>query len=162
MKKNTFDPFMINNFSNITKRTKSMSIGEENSNSDFVGMTFIEKSTNMRTPKSKSGLVLLIESDSIGTDSELGKKLMKDFVISISEGLELPEYIVFMNTGIHILMDIELKESLKLLKKYGTNLIASYESLEFIGFTIENKLAQKWSVGDITMIIMNANKVIRL
>jgi hypothetical protein len=162
MKKNTFDPFMINNFSNITKRTKSTSVVEENSNSDFVGMTFIEKSMSIRTPKAKSGLVLLIESESMGEENELGKKLMRDFFISILSGIEFPEYIIFVNTGVKILDDVELKQTLKLIKKYGTNLIASHESVEFLGVTIENKLAQKWSVGDITMLIMNANKVIRI
>lgn len=162
MKKNTFDPFMINNFSSITKQTKSTSIVEESGNSDFAGMTFIEKSISIRTPKAKSGLVLLIESESMGEDKELGKKLMKDFFISISSGIEFPEYIMFVNTGVKILNDIDLKQPLKLIKKYGTNLIASYESLEFLGLTIENKLAQKWSVGDMTMLIMNTNKVIRI
>lgn len=162
MKKNTFDPFMINNFSNITKQAKSISIPENNSNNELAGMNFIEKSINIRTPKTKRGVILLIDSNSIGESNELGKKLIKDFVFSIADGLEFPEYILFVNTGVELLKDNELKENLKKIKKYGTNLVASYESIEFFGLTDEAKFMKKLSIGEIAMLTINANKVIKV
>jgi len=162
MKKNSFDPFMINNFSTVIKQSKSVSISSnDNINNDLIGMTFMEKSSSMRVPKVRTGLVLLITSDSFGENNDLGNNLMKGFCESLSSGFELPEYIFFINTGVNLLNDENLVEVFRKLKKYGTNLIMSFESLEY--FKLDNtKLMQKWSIGDITTVLMSANKVIKI
>lgn len=161
MKKNSFDPFMINNFTNVIKQSKSVSISANDSiDSDIMGMTFMEKSSSMRIPKVRTGLVILITADSIGENNDLGINLMKDFLESIANGVELPEYIFFMNTGVKLISNENMSEIFQQIKKYGTNLITSVESIRHFNFA-NCKLAQKWSIGDITTVLVSANKIIK-
>ncbi|MBE5812269.1 MAG: hypothetical protein E7314_01265 [Clostridiales bacterium] len=162
MKKNSFDPFMINNFSNVIKQSRSVSISHGDSiDNDLMGMTFMEKSSSIRVPKVRTGLVVFIDSESLGENNELGYNLMKSFCISIANGLELPEYIFLINSGVKLIVDENLSDEFKKIKKYGTNVITSLESMKF--FELDNvKMVQKWAIGDITAVLMNANKVIKL
>lgn len=162
MKKNSFDPFMINNFSDIVKHGKSVSISNSDTvASDMMSITFRDKSSGMYIPKVRTGLVLLIDSEYIGEKSELGSSLMKNFLISIASGMELPEYIFFINSGVKMLGDENVLATLKQIKKYGTNLISSLESVEY--FNIEkNRISTKWAIGDIATVLFNANRVIKL
>ena len=100
MKKNSFDPFMINNFSNFSKQSKFSSLSTPDiPNEELMSMTFMEKRTNMSIPKVRAGLVVFITSDSLGENNELGKELIKGFCESIVSGFELPEYIFFINSS---------------------------------------------------------------
>lgn len=162
MKRNCFDPFMINNFTNVINESKSVSISStESMDNDIVGMTFMEKSSSMRIPKVRTGLVLLITSDVLGENNELGINLMKDFCTAVVSGLDLPEYVFFINSGVKLIGDSGLIEKFKKLKKYGTKIITSVESLQY--FNIEkNRMAQAWAIGDITTVVITASKVIKL
>ena len=162
MKRNSFDLFMINNFSNVIKQSKSVSISpNEVVDNDVMSMTFMGKSSGMRVPKVRTGLVLLITSESLGENNDLGINLMKNCLFSISEGIELPEYIFFINTGVKLISDESVLANLEKIKKYGSNIITSMESLVY--FKLNNcKVAQKWAIGDIMSILVNANKVIRI
>ena len=100
MKKNSFDPFMINNFSGIVKQSRSVSISQgDNADNDLMGMTFMEKSSSIRVPKVRTGLVILIGSESLGENNELGNTLMKSLCTAIASGVDLPEYIFLMNSA---------------------------------------------------------------
>ena len=162
MKKSSFDPFMINNFSGLVKHGKPVTISTSDmGENDLMGMTFVEKSSNVRIPKVRAGLVVLITSNSIGENNSLGNDLLKNFCISLSSGLELPEYIFLLNTGLKVLLDDNIVESLKKIQKYGTNVISSLESVEY--FDMNNyKMIKKWAIGDMTSVLMNANKVIKI
>lgn len=163
MKKNNFDPFMINNFSSLIKNSSSISLPDEgNINNDLISMNFLEKSISIRTPKVKPGLVLVLTSNSFGDNIELGHSVMKGFLTTISGGLDLPEHIIFMNTGVKLTVDKDFTSILRKIKKYGTNMIASLEAIEYFEMFEDCKLAQKWSVGEITTMIMSANKLIKI
>ena len=87
--------------------------------------------------------------------------LMKNFLISIANGIELPEYIFFINSGVKIFNDQNLLDTLKQIRKYGTHLISSLESVEY--FNIEkNRIFTKWSIGDITAVLVNSKNVIKI
>jgi len=163
MKKNTFDPFMINNFSNLPKQSKFSSVSTPDIPSDdLMSMTFMEKRTNMSIPKVRTGLVLFITSDSLGEDNELGRRLLKNFCESVATGFELPEYIFLINTGVKLIEDKDLIDIFKKIKKYGTNIVLSFESLKY--FDMENacKSFDKWSIGDISTILVNSKNVIKV
>lgn len=162
MKKNSFDPFMINNFSDIVKHGRSVSISPNDTiDNDLIGMTFMEKSSSMRIPKVRTGLVLLITSTCFGQENDLGNSLMKSFCDSIASGLELPEYIFLINTGVKLISDESMVDCFKKVKKYGTNIIASFESLEYFKLG-DCRFAQKWAMGDIATVLISANKVIKI
>ena len=163
MKKNSFDPFMINNFSNIIKQNREGSLPTSDiGNNELMGMTFMEKSTSMSIPKVRTGLVLLITSDSLGNSNELGISLIKNFCDSVANGLNLPEYIFLVNQGVKLITDDNLSENFRKIKKYGTNIVLSFESLEYFNLINNVKSFKKWAIGDITTVLLNANKVIKL
>ena len=163
MRKNSIDPFMINNFSNLPRQSKFSSLSTSDmQNEDLVSMTFVEKRTNMSLPKVRTGLVILVTSDSIGENNELGSRLLKSFCESISSGFELPEYIFLMNTGIKIIEDKGVVELFRRLKKSGTNVILSFESLQYFGIEAEYKAFAKWAMGDITSVLVNSKNIIKI
>lgn len=163
MKKNSFDPFMINNFSNLPKQSKFSSLSTpEIPSDDLMGMTFLEKQTSMSLPKVRTGLVVFITSDSIGENNGLGNNLLKNFCESISNGIDLPEYIFLMNTGVKLIENEDLVDIFKKIKKCGTNIVLSYESLKYFDIEKLSKSFCKWSIGDITTILVNSKNIIKI
>lgn len=162
MKKSNFDPFMINDFSNIIKQNRGMSLpATDIGNNELVGMTFMEKTTNMSVPKVRTGLVLLISSDCLGTSRDLGVLLLKNFFDSLANGLDLPEYIFLISDGIKLILDKNVLDNFKKMKKYGTNVVVSYESLEYFNM-LDSCKSVKWSIGEMTSILVRANQVIKI
>lgn len=163
MKKSNFDPFMINDFSNIIKQNRSMSLpATDVCNNELIGMTFMEKATNMSVPKIRTGLVLLISCDYLGTSKDLGVLLLKNFCDSLTNGLDLPEYIFLISDGTKLLLDESMLDDFKKMKKYGTNIVASYESLEYFNMLDSCKSVKKWSIGEMTSVLVRANQVIKI
>lgn len=163
MKKNSFDPFMINNFSNLPKQSKFSSLSTPDIPSDdLMSMTFMEKRTNMSIPKVRTGLVLFITSNALGETNDLGKSLLKNLCESIANGFELPEYIFLVNEGIKLIEDKDLVDIFKKIKKYGTNIVLSLETLKYFAIEDGYKFFNKWSIGDITTILVNAKNVIKI
>lgn len=163
MKKNTFDPFMINNFSNLPKQSKFSSLSTPDIPSDdLVSMTFMEKRTNMSIPKVRTGLVLFITSNSLGDNNDLGNSLLKNFCESVSTGFELPEYIFLMNTGVKLIEDKEFTDIFKKIKKFGTNIVFSVESLKYFDMEKDCRAFNKWAIGDITTVLVNSKNVIKV
>jgi hypothetical protein len=163
MKKNSFDPFMINNFSNVPRQSKFSSLSTPDmANDDLMSMTFLEKRTNMSIPKVRTGLVLLITSNSFGEINDLGKELLKNFCVSVASGFELPEYMFFINTGVKLIEDKEIVDILKKIKKYGTNVVISFESVNYFGLENNCKTFNKWAIGDITAVLVNSKNVVKI
>lgn len=163
MKKNSFDPFMINNFSNLPNQSKFSSLSTPDIPSDdLMSMTFMEKRTNMSIPKVRTGLVIFITSTSIGENNDLGNNLLKNFCESISTGIELPEYVFLMNEGVRLIENEDLVNIFKKIKKCGTNIVLSFESLKYYDIEKLCKSFSKWSIGDITTVMLNSKNVIKL
>ena len=53
---------------------------------------------------------------------------MNDFVISISDAVMLPQYIIIMNEAVCLLNDSLIKESISKMQKYGVKILVSDES----------------------------------
>lgn len=163
MKRNNFDPFMINNFSNLSKQSKFSSLPTNEIQSDeLMSMTFMEKRTNMSIPKVRTGLVLFVTSNSLGENNELGISLIKNLCNSVSTGLDLPEYIFLINTGVRLIEDKDIMDTFKRMKKYGTNIVLSFESLKYFEIEECSKSFAKWSIGDITTVLVNSKNVIKI
>ena len=67
-----------------------------------------------------------------------------------------------MNTGVKLLEDNNVLETLKIIKKHVSNIVMSFESLQYFGLENSCKAFNKWSIGDITTILVNAKNVIKI
>lgn len=85
--------------------------------------------------------IILIASDSLGNDSdELGRLLLKNFIITLLELQKQPEKIIFVNRGVLLTSEgSELIEPLGKLVNAGVEILSCGVCLEYYG--IRDKLA---------------------
>lgn len=78
---------------------------------------------------------ILIMSDKLGTgDSEIGRKLMKEYFEALNECNKLPREVMLINEGVKLLKeDSEVLEEIKLLYKKGVIILINDTSLESYG-----------------------------
>jgi len=164
MKKNIFDPFMQINFENAIKESKPTESSKENYNSfDGTESLFTEKRISFRTPQIMPGFTILVISESLGDKNEIGKKLLKDVIIEISDLIDLPEYIIFANNSVKFLDDnLDIIKKIKELKKFGTKILVSNESLKNCNMSNSFEFAVKLSSSDIAKRILAAKRLLQL
>lgn len=85
--------------------------------------------------------VILIASDRLGNGSdELGRLLLKNFLITLLELKQQPEKIIFVNSGVLLTTEgSELLEPLNKLSKSGVEIVSCGVCLEYYG--VDGKLA---------------------
>lgn len=85
--------------------------------------------------------VILISSDKLGSGSdELGRLLLKNFIITLLELQKLPEKIIFVNSGVLLTSDgSESLEPLTRLSNAGVDILSCGICLDYYG--IREKLA---------------------
>ena len=131
-KRNTrgYDPFMPIKLSSIEKNGLVENVSVNNSTFADSSINFVASSDTFKIdlPAVKKGFVILLTKKSIGIENELGIKLMNDFVISISDAVMLPQYIIIMNEAVCLLDDSLIKESISKMQKYGVKILVSDES----------------------------------
>lgn len=78
---------------------------------------------------------LLVTSDRLGDGpEELGRLLMKNFIITLLESAELPDKILFVNTGVLLATEgSELLEALDKLGNRGVEVLSCGVCLDFFG-----------------------------
>ena len=122
----------------------------------------LNETLKFRAPHIKSGFTVLITKTSIGKEGEIGKKLLEDFIYSLSNSLELPQYLIFMNEAV-FLLDIEsIEEEISHLRKYGVKTLVSLESLNYFKHSLNSKSAIQATSGDITEKILFSKKLINM
>jgi selenium metabolism protein YedF len=91
-------------------------------------------------PEKKQTLLLVISTDIMGRDEELGKILMKSFFETIKTYKQLPHTIFFMNTGVYLTtINEEMRELLKSLEAMGVEIYSCGTCLN--KFNLETALA---------------------
>lgn len=112
----------------------------------------------------KQPLIIYIESDKMGEGSEeLGEILMKGYLYTLTELDELPEAIIFINSGVKLVInESPVINSLKTLDKMGVELIACGTCLNY--YHLENELAVGTVSNMYTIVEMlhGTNKIIRI
>ena len=116
--------------SSIEKNGLTENVSVNNSTFADSSINFVASSDTFKIdlPAVKKGFVILLTKKSIGIENELGIKLMNDFVISISDAVMLPQYIIIMNEAVCLLDDSLIKESISKMQKYGVKILVSDES----------------------------------
>lgn len=108
------------------------------------------------------GYVVVISSDKMGSgDEEFGKKLLENFIYSLSEQDELPKKIIFYNSGVKVVTQNEKSiTDLKAIEQFGCEILSCGLCLDF--YNVKDQL----KVGSITNMyriveIMRSNYVIK-
>lgn len=101
---------------------------------------------NCNQINSRPSSVILIASDRMGNGSdELGRLLLRNFVITLLEIQNLPEKIIFVNSGVLLTSDgSELLEPLCKLVEAGVEILSCGVCLEYYG------IKEKLSAGVVT------------
>jgi len=83
----------------------------------------------------QSSTIILITSDRLGTGSdELGRLLLKNFIIALLELQKQPEKIIFMNSGVFLTTEgSEVSEPLSKLVNSGVEILSCGVCLEYFG-----------------------------
>ncbi len=112
----------------------------------------------------KQALIICIESDKMGEGSEeLGDILMKSYLYTLTELDELPEAIIFINSGVKLVVkESPVVNSLKTLERMGVELVACGTCLNY--YHLENELAVGTVSNMYTIVEMlhGTNKIIRI
>jgi selenium metabolism protein YedF len=108
--------------------------------------------------------VMLVASDRLGDGpGELGQLLMKNFIITLLEVAEVPDRMLFVNSGVKLTADgSEVIEALEMLGNRGVEVASCGVCLDFFG--LKDKLAAGTVTNMFTIAecLMKAGSVIRL
>jgi selenium metabolism protein YedF len=107
---------------------------------------------------------LLVTSDRMGDGPEdLGRLLMKNFIITLLESSELPDKILFVNTGVFLATEgSDLLEALEKLGNRGVEVLSCGVCLDFFGKRDAVKAGSVTNMFTIVETLMSANGTVRL
>ena len=114
--------------------------------------------------RSKKSWALFIGSAGIGQgDPVLGASLLKMCLYTLTQGEDLPDYILMMNGGVKAAVEHEQAiEHLKELEARGTTVLVCGACLNFFGMTDDLKAGTLSNMYDILTAMQNVDKVISL
>jgi selenium metabolism protein YedF len=153
---------------NLVKLAKSLdcSVNVEESNGDYhinilkgeaVGLSKMVQETN-------GDFIILVTSQYMGKGSdELGGILMKGFFYALSESYNLPQAVIFMNSGVKLTVEgTEILESLSVLESKGVEILSCGTCLDY--FNLKDKLVKGGVTNMYTIVerLNEAKKVITI
>ncbi|ABB14195.1 sulfurtransferase-like selenium metabolism protein YedF [Carboxydothermus hydrogenoformans] len=111
-----------------------------------------------------AGTVLFIQGESLGRgDEELGKILMKNFLTTLAGNDELPEALLFVNSGVKLVVEgSPVLGPLKILEEKGVYLGACGTCLDY--FKLKDKVVagEVTNMGNIVNYLTKSLKVVSL
>jgi selenium metabolism protein YedF len=107
---------------------------------------------------------LLVTSDRLGDGpEELGRLLMKNFIITLLEITDLPDKILFVNTGVFLATEgSDLLEALEKLGNRGVEVLSCGVCLDFFGKRDAVKAGSVTNMYTIVETLMSGNGTVRL
>lgn len=157
--------------------TKGFTTTEEQVDGNFIvkgvleGDPPAEPATATEASKKKAAgddenqkIMVLIATDRLGSgDDELGKKLLVNYIKTISEmGSDL-WHLVFVNGGVHLTIgSSEVLDEIKAYEQSGVQVLVCGTCLEHFGLTAEKKVGSTTNMLDIVTATQLADKVITL
>lgn len=123
----------------------------------------LENFKNDESPEANEKFTIVVSSDKLGNgDEALGEALMKSYLFALSEADIIPNNLVFLNSGVKLVVEGSLVlESIDKLKERGVSIYSCGLCLDFY------KIKDKVQVGEITNMyaiieMMNSSKTIKL
>ena len=115
-------------------------------------------------PDKLSSPVIFITSDSLGNSSdELGRLLLKNFLITLLELQNKPEKIIFVNRGVLLTSEgSELVEPLSKLVKAGVTILSCGVCLEYFGIRDKLVAGEVTNMYTIAAALLSSGNAIRL
>lgn len=87
---------------------------------------------------------VLFLSDTIGSNEELGRILMKNFIYSVARNVEAPSCLMFMNSAVRLVCEgSDSLDDIRILAENGVAVKACGTCLDFL------KLTDKLAVGEV-------------
>jgi selenium metabolism protein YedF len=110
------------------------------------------------------GVVMLVGSDRLGDGAEeLGRLLMKNFIISLLDQDELPDRLLFLNTGVFLTTEgSEILETLEKLGNRGMEVLSCGACLDFFHRKEQLRAGGVTNMFTIAESLIKAGSVIRL
>ncbi len=165
-KRNTrgIDPFMPVRFSGASKNktVENVEINVPNFIDNSLSFTTTADNFKIDMPSVKKGLTVLLTKKAIGTENEHGINLMNDFVVSLSDLVMLPQYVIIMNEAVYLLRNQLVKDSIMKMQKYGVRFFVSAETVKCFDFFENIRGIQQATLSDITEKIVYSEKVINM
>jgi len=157
---NRFDPFMPVKLSEHD--AENGTIGSASDVFDDFNKATLNEGLKFGTPQVRNGYTVLLTSSSIGSKNGLGEKLLEDFIFSLSNSFELPQYIILVNEAVLLLGNEKVEQLILNVRKFGVKILVSLESLNYFNSKITNKLVTQATSGDIAEKILFSTKLISL
>ena len=109
------------------------------------------------------GTVLVLASDAMGNgDDELGRLLMKGFFYATVEQVQLPETILFYNSGVFLTTEgSAVLNVLKELERRGVRLLSCGTCLNHYGLFDKLKVGEVTNMYELASLMFQAGKIIR-
>ena len=109
------------------------------------------------------GTVLVLASDAMGNgDDELGRLLMKGFFYATVEQVQLPETILFYNSGVFLTTEgSAVLNDLKELERRGVRLLSCGTCLNHYGLFDKLKVGEVTNMYELASLMFQAGKIIR-
>lgn len=114
--------------------------------------------------KINRGQVMCVKSDTVGRGSEeLGSILIKALLSTLSESQELPEKIVFLNSGVRLVCEgSDVIESLKSLESKGVEVLACGTCLNYFELTEKVRVGRVSNAFEILNSLLQAQRIVEL
>ena len=108
------------------------------------------------------GQIVVISSNSLGSDKELGKILMKSFIFALTKQDAFPETIIFYNVGVKITTHVgDTVNDLLFLESEGVEIVNCGTCLDFFKLKDDLKVGSITNMYDIVERMEKAEKVIK-
>ena len=159
---NRFDPFMPVKIDNSRKLASEPLVNDSEDFFEDFNKSALNESLKFRTPHVKNGFTVVLSKKAIGNENGLGEKLLEDFIYSLSNSFELPQYLIFMNEAVLLLNNDSIDISISQLKRYWVKNLVSLESLNYFKHKVNSKLLIQDTSGDITEKILFSKQLINL
>ena len=108
------------------------------------------------------GQIIVLSSDRIGSDKELGKILMKSFIFALTKQDQLPKEMIFYNEGIFLTTNEgDILNDLKYLESQGVDIVSCGTCLDFFNRKELLQVGAVTNMYDIVERMEKAEKIIK-
>ena len=140
--------------------------GEEGDGGSFVLKITVspDAETRRHGDTGKKPPVVLITTETIGTGNEkLGRILMEGFITTLLEQDQVPDRILFLNTGVKLAVTgSSVLDTLEKLTDRGCEILVCGTCLDFFGLMDQLAVGSVSNMYDIQGAMLNATSLIRL
>lgn len=115
-------------------------------------------------PENDNQKIILVSSDSLGNGSEeLGRLLMKNFINTLVESINLPSKIIFINSGVKLTCEgSDVIEALEKLIGMGVEVFSCGLCLDYFSIKDRLKAGSTTNMFSVVETILTSNLVINL